>query len=294
MSATPNLIEPARPAYCTPLRLVRQATGINLAPYYGGLSSTTAAVAAGATSLPVASGAGFAANSLLTISDGELTENVWCSAVAGNTLTVSATQSAHAGGTCVSSPGASGSLADTIGDASDIIDNYCQRAFYQQTVTETQRLIVDVEGRLFLRPRVIPATAVSAVTVTLMDGTVLPLTTTNVQIAADGRSVFVTPYLAPDSLLAVGALAAPLWRGSVGRVTTTYTGGYATLPEGVVRACIVIVNQLLAEAAANAAGLAGLQSLGIAGQLNVTRTPMGADLPPLAKTLLAPFQRRAA
>ena len=278
----------------SPWRLARQATGVDLTPYYRGLTTMTAATAAGATSLPVVNGSSFGPGDLVTISDGQLTENVLCSGFSPSALTVSATQYAHAGGTCVSSPGAKGSLADTIADASDMIDNYCQRAFFSQAVTETERLIVDVDGRVYLRPRVIPVTAVTAITVTLMDGTVIPLANSVVQIAAGGRSVFVTPFLAPGNLPALGAILPPFSRNSVGQVQTVYTGGYATLPEGVVRACIVIVNQLLAEAAANAAGLLGFASLGIAGQLNVTRVPMGADLPPLAKTLLAPFQRRAA
>jgi hypothetical protein len=242
----------------------------------------------------VVNSSGFGAGDLVTIADGQQTENVLCTATAVGQLTVSAMQYAHAGGTCVSSPGANGSLSDTISDASDMIDNYCQRAFFGQNVVETERLIVDVEGRIYLRPRVIPVTAVTSLVVTLMDGTVLSLANTTVQIAAGGRSVFVTPYLAPNSVVTAAGMSAPFWRGSVGQVQTTYTGGYTVLPEGVVRACIVIVTQLLAEAAANAAGLLGLTSMGIAGQLNVTRTPMGADLPPLAKTLLAPFQRRAA
>lgn len=286
-------IEPARPQYLTPRYYLRQRTGMDVSQLYTAVATSNGSVAAGASSIVIDTPANFAQDAIVTISDGQQTENVLCLGVGSTSLTITPTQYAHPSGVCLVTPGPAGSLADVISDASDLIDNYCQRSFYQQTVTETQRLIVDVEGRLFLRPRTLPVTSVASVTVTLMDGTTTPLSTTNVQLDSAGRTATVTPYLAPGSLSGVASPLGPLTRMSVGQVTTTYTGGYAELPQGVVRACAAIVTHLLSDAAANAAGMAGVKSLSIAGQISTTRAEPGADLPDLAKRLLAPYQRRA-
>lgn len=286
-------IEPARPQYLTPRYYLRQRTGMDASALYTAVATSNGSVVAGAASIVVDTPANFAQDAIVTISDGQQTENVLCLGVGSAALTISPTQYAHPSGVCLVTPGPAGSLADVISDASDLIDNYCQRSFYQQTVTETQRLIVDVEGRLFLRPRTLPVTSVASVAVRLMDGTTLDLTTANVQIDSGGRTVLVTPYLAPGSLAGLATPLGPLTRMTVGQVTTTYTGGYAELPQGVVRACVAIITHLLSDAAANAAGLAGIKSMSIAGQLSATRADPGADLPDIAKRLLAPYQRRA-
>ncbi len=241
-----SAVEPGRPHYITPRHYARQATGNETATLLGALANLPSAAIVGATSLVVDQPGSFSANILVTISDGANTENVLCLGVGSTALTVTPLQFAHAAGTCVSAPGSLGSVADTLADASAWIDNYCQRSFYGGTITETAALIVDVEGRIALRPRNPPATALSALSVTLADGTALnvDLSQSIAQIAPGGRSVAVLPFVSGSGLLP--PLGPYLSRTAVGQVTYTYQGGYSSIPADVVRACVELTSDLLA------------------------------------------------
>lgn len=248
MSAQPNLVEPARPAYITPRHYIRQATGVQTSGLVAAIANTTAAVVVGATTLPVDSALGWTIGALVTISDGSLTENVLCSAVGVSSLTISPTQFAHAGGTCVSAPGASGSLADAIAEASAEIDNYCRRTFFAGTITETLPLVIDTHGRLFLRPSNAPVASVTSAVVVTGDGVTLPIDLTNstVQIEQGGAVVYIFPALASTNyLLPVSNYFLP--RGVTGVVQLVYQGGFTIIPQDVQRACVWLTSDLLAD-----------------------------------------------
>src|SRR5260221_575475 len=116
--------------YITPFDFRRAATGQEIDSLIGNLTRLSSGVIAGAVSLPLTdvTVAALAAYDNITIFDGTSTEVVTVTASpspnpGASSVTVSATQFAHAKGVAVCSDGAFGSLSEKLLTASDMVED---------------------------------------------------------------------------------------------------------------------------------------------------------------------------
>jgi hypothetical protein len=244
----------------------RGAPGVETASLVSGSASLAAAVSAGATSITVTSGTGFAAG-LAWIFDGPSTESVTISSVNGATLTLAAgLGAAHSAGVNVASPGSAGSLGDVLVHASAWVEGYCGHGrpgsgsdpmLFALARSETLRLpsshaMLDPSGVLTVRPMHFPVQSVSALTLDWGQGVTWSLDTTQTKIPSFGRSIDLPapmpvngsmPPMAwpPTWETLIRSRAGPLW------VEISYTGGLTVgaLPWDLVQGVTWIACHLL-------------------------------------------------
>ncbi len=232
-----------------------------------GLNTTlgSGGATAGATSLPVAASAGWAAGPLWLL-DGPYSEVVPVTSSAyGTHVTLAApgTLFAHAGGIAASQAGTAGALAELILRASAWIEGYCahgslatDRSLFAVARSERWgmpgiRAALDRDGVLVVRPGHWPVQSVSALAIDLGDGQTLTLDATQVELASGGRLIEL-PYLlstvpGPGQVLVLET--AGLSRTRRQWATLTYTGGISigAVPYDVQQACVWVTSELLAE-----------------------------------------------
>ena len=253
-------------AYIDVPAYLRAATNQETASLLG-LNTTLGAggAAAGATSLPVAASAGWAAGPLWLL-DGPYSEMAQVTgSVDGTHVTLAApgTQFAHVAGVSASQAGTGGALAEVLLRASAWIENYCQqgtsgtdRSLYAVSRSERWgmpgiRANLDRDGVLVVRPGHFPVQSVTALAIELGQGQTLSIDTTQLELPSGGRLI-EAPYLlftAPNPGQVLGCPGAGLSRVRRQWVTLTYTGGLTpgALPYDVRQACIWVASELLAE-----------------------------------------------
>lgn len=248
--------------YTDPYRYIRAATGHDTSTIIGNLSRIASpGIAQGATSIPLTIPTTVLLNAydIVTIFDGSSSEEVMVTATANQgatSITVSATQFAHAAGTVVCSDGTQGSLASMISNASAAIEAYCRQSLLQATHSNerlplrSMRAAVTRDYQLVLRPKQFPVTSVSACTATLDNTTTLTFDTSQAFIDADGQTVTLAQMSTTSgSTNWWGAISPPLYPTTPGWVQLSYTAGYiyAALPNDVHQACIWIASDLLSD-----------------------------------------------
>lgn len=225
-----------------------------------GLSTTlTASVAAGATSLNVASSAGWAAGPVWLL-DGPSSELAQVTAApTGATLTLAApgAQQAHAAGVSVSQAGTAGALAETILRASAWIENYCRqgapgdRSLYALARVERwgvpgPHAWFEPDGALVVRPGHFPLQALTALTIETAPGVSLALDSAQIETPSGGRLIE-----APASAFTGAGMGnVGLSQSSRAWVSLSYTGGPATpgaVPYDLRQACLWVVSELLGQ-----------------------------------------------
>lgn len=254
-------------AYLDVAGFVRAATGQETASLLG-LNTTlggSAALAAGATVLPVASSLGWVAGPLWVL-DGPYSEVVQVSSAPDGTdllLASPGTLLAHAPGASLSQEGSGGALAETVLRASAWIENYCRqgsaggdRSLFALSRSERWGLPgphawLDRDGVLVVRPGHFPILAVATLSVDLGGGQTLSLDTTQAEMVSAGRlvEVLLRPVgLAPgDPVLATESVGMSRARRQWAAIT--YSGGFlpGAVPYDVQQACIWVASDILAQ-----------------------------------------------
>ncbi len=248
------------PAYLRAATNHETASLLGLATTIGGSST----VAAGTTSLPVASSTGWASGPLWLL-DGPSSEVCQVIASADGThvtLAAPGTQFDHVPGVSASQGGASGALAETILRASAWIENYCRqgsgatdRSLFAIPRSErwgmpSLRAYLDRDGVLVIRPGHFPIQSIASVAVELGQGQSVTLDATQAELPSSGRLIELPHRLwstpSPGQLL---VLENGLSRGRRQWVTLTYTAGLtpSAVPYDIQLACVWVTSELLAE-----------------------------------------------
>lgn len=237
---------------------VRAATGQETASLVGNVMRLSGTHTAGALSLTVtpATTVDLSQYDRITIFDGSSTEVVIVSADTPMPATALSIQTAlafnHADGTACCSDGPSGSLADEIVSASDMLEDACLQPLLQHTNTDvlslqTMRAAVDNAGVLTLRPMQFPVQSVSALTVTLPSGTVITLDATRAFLDSGGQIVTFQQLIPTGSVPFGSPFQTTLTQRLRGTVSLTYVAGYAyaALPPRVKKAAILFTSELI-------------------------------------------------
>ncbi|HEX9067601.1 MAG TPA: hypothetical protein VF807_02445 [Ktedonobacterales bacterium] len=245
-------------AYLDVPTLLRAPVNQETASLLGLNTALSAAVAAGALSLTVASSAGWVAGPvwLLDGPSSEVAQVTGAVDVTHLTLAAPGVQLAHGAGVALSQAGAAGSLAEVIMRASGWIEGYCRqgtsatdRSLFALARTEQWGLpglhaALDRDGVVIVCPGHFPVQSVTGLTLTLPDGTTLALGAASARIVAGGRMV--------EAPL---ASALPGWPAALtslrGRayLSLTYSGGISpgVTPFDVQQACVWVTCELLAQ-----------------------------------------------
>jgi hypothetical protein len=243
---------------------------VPVAQLLGGNTRLSAAVAVGATSLPVTNSGGFTASQLVYILDGPNSELVFADATnptpSGATLTIAANtaggtglQFAHNAGVSVSSGGVSGDLGDILLTASAWAENYCNagspsdRGFFSTSRSETiqapsSRAYIDRSYGLTLRPSWFPVTAITSVQLESSPGVGVVAYDPSLAEFDTSAQRLVFPLLIPLSVPSPGyptltgwyiSRSQPLW------ARITYTAGFPqdALPYDFMRAVALIARE---------------------------------------------------
>jgi hypothetical protein len=276
-----------------------------------GLNTATAGGSqpAGATSLVVATAAGWAAGPAWIL-DGPASEVVQVTGSADGThvtLAAPGTANAHAAGVSVSQAGIAGALGELILRASAWIESYCaqgvpgDRSLYALTRTERWRMPstrahLDRDQVLVVRPGHFPVQSVSALAIELGQGQSLTFDTTQIELPSTGRLVELpyllqaSPTVGQQSLLESRGLS----RGRHQWATLTYLGGFTAgaVPYDLQQACAWVVSDLLGYRQ-NPSGAAELR-LGKKEVVTRLRGDLSGDSILLlqAKTALEPYKER--
>jgi len=253
-------------AYLDVPAYLRAATNQETASLLGLNTTVTGASAtpAGATTLPVAASAGWAAGPLWLL-DGPYSELVQVAGSADGThLTLAApgTRFAHNPGVSASQAGTAGSLAELLLRASAWIEGYCRqgsgatdRSLFAVARAErwgmpSARAALDRDNVLLVRPGHFPIQSVAALAVESLPGQSLSLDVTQLELPTNGRLIeaplFAALAAAPGQPLPLAGFG--LSRARRAWVTLTYTGGIpvGSVPYDVQQACIWVASELLA------------------------------------------------
>lgn len=248
--------------YTDPYRYIRAATGHDTSTVIGNLSRIASpGISIGATSITLTVPTSKVLNvyDIVTIFDGSNSEEVTVTATANQgatSITVSATQYAHATGTVIASDGTQGSLASMIANASAAIEAYCRQSLLQTTHSNERlplrstRAAVTRDYQLVLRPKQFPVNSVTACTASLDNTTTLTFDTAQAFIDADGLTVTLAQMSTTSgSTNWWGNISPPLYPTTPGWVQLSYMAGYtyAALPNEVHQACIWIASDLLSD-----------------------------------------------
>jgi hypothetical protein len=244
----------AQSAYLDTGEYLRATTNQETASLLGLNTTLTASAVAGATALPVAASAGWAAGPLWLL-DGPYSEVVqMVAAPDGVTLTLAApgVGQAHAAGVSASQAGQSGALAEIILRASAWAENYCRqgapgsRSLFALPRVERWGLPGahawrEPDGGLTIRPAHFPAQTVTSLTIETFPGAGAAVDVTQIELTASG-SLIEAPASALASIAPPGG-AARRW------VTLGYSGGVTpgAVPGELRQALVWVVSDFLAQ-----------------------------------------------
>jgi hypothetical protein len=249
-------------SYIDVFTYLRAVTGLETASLVGNLGRITPAQLVGVSSLPVASNITVPLKMFdqITIFDGPNTEVCMVgadTASGGSIPLLQPTQFAHAQYTSYCSDGVLGSLADSIIEASNWIENICQQTQFQETYTaETIRMgsmrgALDNRNNLVFRPRHFPVVSDSGITIesSIND----PVIYDQSQLILDGAKQVVTvPWLLPigagsGSSSFWSSVAPPYGRAENLYLQITYVAGYlpANLPGDIRDVAVLLTSEIL-------------------------------------------------
>jgi hypothetical protein len=248
--------------YIDPYAYLRAAPGLDTATVVANLTRLASPIMALATSITLSAPLASQLNvyDQVYIFDGSQSEIVTVTAQANalsSTITVSATQYAHAAGIPLCSDGIKGSLASMIINASADLEAYCRQPLLAASYSNemlplrSMRAAVTRDYTLMLRPKRFPVTAISSATLVLTETTVT-LDVNQAKIDADAQTI---QFL--DMSSTGGASGTPFWgifspparQTTPGYVQITYNAGYAygALPSDIKQAAIWLTSDLLAD-----------------------------------------------
>lgn len=248
--------------YIDPVAYKRAPTGQETATLIGNLCLLSAPVLVGATSLPITPNAVVAQSvgDIVTIFDFGNTEEVTITSPVSpgeSSLPVSATQFAHAQYIVICTDGKFGSLAQTIVDACQELEDICRQPLVFGTYTDTHdlqsmRASITQDGEMVLRPYVAPVQSITSVAVTYTwfsaspvqyDSGTAKITNAGKLIELLGLSVSGNEQGYPVYPVL------PAYNGDspTGTVQLVYTAGFtqATLPGPLRQAAILLTSDLL-------------------------------------------------
>jgi hypothetical protein len=248
--------------YTDPYRYTRAASGHDTSTVIGNLTRIASpGIIAGATSIPLVAPTNAVLNIFdpVVIFDGANSEEVTITATANQgatSLTVSATQHAHAAGTPIAGDGSQGSLPAMIVNASAEIEAYCRQSLLQAEHTNevlplrSMRASVSNDYQLVVRPKQVPVTSITGITAMLNASTSLALDPSEIFIDADGQ----TATLALMNVTGIntsqfGNVTPALFPNTPGWIELSYTAGYAyaALPNDIRQAAVWLVSDLLSD-----------------------------------------------
>lgn len=248
--------------YIDPLQYTRNPVGIaGLTAYYANVLRLPTVHNAGVTKISNLSTSAITAQlnayDNLYIFDGLNSEIVQVASITTPGATqiplVNPTQFTHAVGTVCCSDGTMGSLATQIFTASQWVEDICYQSLWVSTYTNeilsmpTMRAAIDEQGILWFRPRHFPITALSSISMQTTTLTTMVFDPTQAIIDAD-RQLVQIPNLQPTVSSGTPSQfrmlpGSPVSRAMKATITTTYNSGWNPLPNTVIRACSLLVNQ---------------------------------------------------
>ena len=196
---------------------------------------------------------------LVTIFDGSNSENVTVSALVNPgaiSIPCSATIFAHAAGIPYATDGVSGSLAEQIIRASQLLETLCKQTLFLNTYTNeelalpTMRASIDNQYALHFRPRHWPIQSLTALSIAPVPGFSMAYDPTQAFIDSD-RQICSLPNLQPLPLSGSGQAPYPIWnvtnRYKEAQVTISYIAGFSTIPADVTEAAVLLTSDILAK-----------------------------------------------
>jgi hypothetical protein len=259
-------------SYITVHDYLRAVTGQATSRLLGNLMRVgSPGVSPGATSLPVtpATTVSLAQYDQVYIFDGASSEIVTVTANTSepaSSIPISATQFAHAAGVSCCSDGASGSLGQTIFDASAEVETICRQVLLQQSNANEQlplvttRAWIDSALQLAIRPRQFPVQSVSAIALLLPGAAVLNLDLSNLQQSSIARIVTLSTIKVISGNGNTLPFSSRIDGTTQGFAQISYVAGYAysALPDIIRRAAILLTSDILSDQR-NPTGAASVQ-----------------------------------
>lgn len=241
--------------------LANGALNVETASVIGGNTALSTAAAIGATTLAVASTAGFPAAGTFSayVFDGVASETVSASVSGGSLAVAAGTAAAHAAGVNV----ASGSLADACVRAARLIENYCRqgpdggadRTLYALSRVENLdgpgwRAAWDTSYNLCLTPRRWPIQSVAQVSIRY--GSMAPVTLiSGTPIITDSGQGIILPFTNAVLIPSASFLPQPDMRSMWFVAALTYTAGacgsgpLAGVPDDLREAAYLLIADIL-------------------------------------------------
>lgn len=239
----------------------RAVTGLETASLIGNIGKTTTTTLAGATSLPVGPATTVVLNQFdqITIFDGDQSEVVEvASSVAVGAISIPLLQPiqyAHNQYTVFCTDGIMGSLADSIVEASNWVENICQQSLFQQQYTgetlklPSMRASINNRQNLVFRPRHFPVLTDTGITIE--SNNTNPVSYDATQIVLDGAKQVVTvPWLV--SANSGSGSGQSLFAFGVSRfdelfLNITYTAGYTPdgMPGDIRDATVMLTSEII-------------------------------------------------
>lgn len=199
------------------------------------------------------------------ILDGLNSEEVIITGITSKIVTLaSGTLAAHANRTCFASAGVAGCLADIIVQASREVDNICKqgpdgsldRSLYAVSRTEIYEAPYGlaeftVDNSLAIHPYHFPVQSVTSIMAQVGAMSPVGMNTQFLYLTNGGKEIKV-PRTQPTGTMVLTSLYAPFSRNAETAITLTYVGGpitsatLASVPQDIQRACMVLVNDILA------------------------------------------------
>ena len=246
-------------AYISQFDYARSPSGLEYASLLGNSMRLSSLASAGATSLSVtpATSVDLRQYDRITIFDGPNSEVVIVNAdtnqPASSIVLQTGTLYQHAAGTPCCSDGVLGSLADQIMDASAELEAICFTSLWQATYSgevlqmPSMDATVDNQRMLVFRPKHIPVTALSAVSLAAIQGQPFVLDATQVFIDASQQYVRIPVLNITGTQSQVYFPQQPMNRQAQQWLTISYTAGFApsALPPDVRDATCLLVSDIL-------------------------------------------------
>ena len=239
----------------------RTTTGLEWLSLVGNTGRVSSSVSIGVVSLPVVPTLTVQINQwdLVTIFDGSSSEIVTATATAivgASTISTTATVYAHSAGTCYSTDGVLGSLADQIIKASQQLETICRQSLFLTTYTNellaipTMRASINNHYGLHFRPRHWPIDSLTSLSITRVPGTTINYDPSQVIIDSD-KQICSMPNMQPLPVAGSGQAPYPIWnvanRNQEAQLTITYVGGFSVMPYDVIEAAVLLTSDILAK-----------------------------------------------
>jgi hypothetical protein len=239
---------------------LRSPSGLEYASLIGNSARLSSAVSAAGTNVPITIPTQVQLNQYdhVTIFDGPNSEVVTVASLAtvpSSSFTISAPgfQFAHAAGTPLCSDGILGSLADQIIDASAELEAIAFTSLFQAAYTgevlqiPSMDATIDNQRMLLFRPKHIPITALSAVSLAAIQGQPFVLDATQAFIDSGGQYARIPVLNITGTQSQVYFPQQPMNRQAQQWLTIGYTAGFtpASMPADIRDAAVLLTSDIL-------------------------------------------------